>query len=55
MRNSGFPELLDDVFSSTLPMRGRMIHGRQPDGSFYEEAQDYDPFGRVCLLCLQAI
>ncbi|PHH54685.1 Kynurenine 3-monooxygenase [Ceratocystis fimbriata CBS 114723] len=47
MRNSGFPDLLEDVFKSALPMRGRMIHGRKADGTFYEEAQDYDPFGRT--------
>lgn len=30
-------------------MRGRMIHGKRPNGELYEEAQDYDIHGRAIL------
>jgi hypothetical protein len=32
----------------TLPMRGRMIHGKDRAGELYEKSQDYDIHGRVC-------
>lgn len=32
---------------ATIPMRGRMIHGRRATGELYEESQDYDVHGRV--------
>lgn len=44
---AGSAALLDHVFGATIPMRGRMIHGRTPSGDLYEEAQDYDAHGRV--------
>ncbi|KAI1179021.1 hypothetical protein F4777DRAFT_15198 [Nemania sp. FL0916] len=47
MRHAGHEPLLEHVFSATIPMRGRMIHGRQPDGELYEAAQDYDVHGRT--------
>lgn len=47
MRHAGHPDLLDNVFASTIPMRGRMIHGRRPNGELYEAPQDYDVHGRV--------
>ena len=47
MRHAGHPDLLDNVFASTIPMRGRMIHGRRPNGELYEAPQDYDIHGRV--------
>lgn len=47
MRHAGQPGLLDHVMAATIPMRGRMIHGRGPTGSLYEAAQDYDVHGRV--------
>lgn len=50
-------KLLDHVMAATIPMRGRMIHGRRKptttttttsnDGELYEEAQDYDVHGRT--------
>lgn len=49
IRNAGDPKLLDSILETTIPMRGRMIHGRGPDGSLYEEAQDYDVHGKVYL------
>lgn len=47
MRHAGQPGLLDHVMKATIPMRGRMIHGRTPLGELYEHAQDYDVKGRV--------
>ncbi|KAI1329786.1 FAD/NAD(P)-binding domain-containing protein [Xylariaceae sp. FL0255] len=47
MRHAGHDKLLQHVFSATIPMRGRMIHGRQPNGELYEAAQDYDIHGRT--------
>ncbi|KAK4184924.1 putative monooxygenase [Podospora australis] len=49
MRNSGQPKLIDHVMAATIPMRGRMIHGRRPNGELYEESQDYDIHGRAIL------
>lgn len=49
MRNSGRPELLEKVLSETIPMRGRMIHGKTSSGEFTEQSQDYDIHGRVGL------
>lgn len=48
MRNAGDSELLDHVMAATIPMRGRMIHGKRPNGDLFEQAQDYDIHGRVC-------
>ncbi|KAK1713358.1 hypothetical protein CaCOL14_009500 [Colletotrichum acutatum] len=47
MRNAGQPKLLEHVFGATIPMRGRMIHGRTPKGDLYEASQDYDVHGRA--------
>jgi hypothetical protein len=47
MRHAGQPGLLDHVMSTTIPMRGRMIHGRSPTGALFEQSQDYDVKGRV--------
>ncbi|KAI8230588.1 Kynurenine 3-monooxygenase [Colletotrichum sp. SAR 10_86] len=47
MRNAGQPKLLEHVFGATIPMRGRMIHGRTPKGELYEASQDYDVHGRA--------
>lgn len=47
MRHAGSQSLLDHVFAATIPMRGRMIHGKKPSGETYEEPQDYDIHGRV--------
>ena len=43
----GERKLLDHVLAATIPMRGRMIHGRKANGELYEESQDYDVHGRV--------
>ena len=47
MRHANQPRLIDYVKAVTIPMRGRMIHGKRPDGKLYEDAQDYDIHGRV--------
>jgi len=47
MRNAEQPKLIDHVTAVTLPMRGRMIHGKTPYGEIYEASQDYDIHGRV--------
>jgi len=49
MRNAGDHHLLDHVMAATIPMRGRMIHGKAPNGDLFEQAQDYDIHGRVCI------
>jgi hypothetical protein len=52
MRNSGRSDLLEKVFSGTMPLRGRMIHGITASGELYEQPQDYDIHGRVSHLML---
>lgn len=47
LRLANHPTLLESVMDSTIPMRGRMIHGRGPAGALYELSQDYDSRGRV--------
>ncbi|KAI0861172.1 FAD/NAD(P)-binding domain-containing protein [Xylaria cubensis] len=47
MRHAEHENLIQHVFAATIPMRGRMIHGRSPDGALYEAAQDYDVHGRT--------
>ncbi|KAK7752986.1 kynurenine 3-monooxygenase, mitochondrial precursor [Diatrype stigma] len=47
MRHADHPDLLGHVFGATIPMRGRMIHGKRPTGELYEEPQDYDIHGRT--------
>ncbi|GAP84230.1 putative kynurenine 3-monooxygenase [Rosellinia necatrix] len=47
MRHAGHDKLLQHVVAATIPMRGRMIHGRNPDGALYEAGQDYDIHGRT--------
>lgn len=47
MRHAGQPGLLDHVMKTTIPMRGRMIHGKDQAGRLYEHPQDYDAKGRV--------
>ncbi|KAK6074060.1 kynurenine 3-monooxygenase [Seiridium cupressi] len=47
MRHAGSEKLLQHVKSATIPMEGRMIHGRRPSGELYEEPQAYDIHGRT--------
>ncbi|KZF26229.1 FAD/NAD(P)-binding domain-containing protein [Xylona heveae TC161] len=46
MRNAGSTSLLDGVLSETIPMHGRMIHGRTKTGDLFEQSQLYDVHGR---------
>ncbi|CAH0037759.1 unnamed protein product [Clonostachys rhizophaga] len=46
LRNVGHATILEHVMSHTVAMRGRMIHGRLPNGELYEQSQDYDIQGR---------
>lgn len=55
LRHSGHPTLLDDVLAETIPMHGRMIHGRAKDGTLYEQSQLYDVRGRVRTQCLYIV
>ncbi|KAH6615751.1 hypothetical protein B0J18DRAFT_289349 [Chaetomium sp. MPI-SDFR-AT-0129] len=49
MRHAGQPKLIEHVMGATIPMRGRMIHGRRANGDLYEESQEYDVHGRAIL------
>jgi len=51
MRLAGHPTLLETVMDGTIPMRGRMVHGKGPTGALYEHSQDYDVKGRVRPMC----
>ena len=51
MRYSGASGLLEEVMKQTIPMRARMIHGRNLTGELYEQSQQYDIENRVRLLC----
>ncbi|KAL8727859.1 MAG: hypothetical protein Q9181_005551, partial [Wetmoreana brouardii] len=46
MKNAKCDGLLDAVLNETIPMYGRMIHGRGQGGELYEESQAYDAQGR---------
>lgn len=47
MRYAKCEGLLEAVLAESVPMHGRMIHGRRQDGELYEEPQLYDARGRV--------
>ncbi|XP_044715445.1 FAD binding domain-containing protein [Hirsutella rhossiliensis] len=47
LRLAGHPTLLKSIMDATIPMRGRMIHGRSPTRALYEHSQDYDAKGRA--------
>ncbi|PYH49033.1 kynurenine 3-monooxygenase [Aspergillus saccharolyticus JOP 1030-1] len=46
MKQSHRDELIDRVLADSIPMSGRMIHGRT-DGKLWEAAQAYDVHGRA--------
>lgn len=46
MRHSGSSDLVERVLSDTIPMYGRMIHGKDAKGQLTEESQSYDVRGR---------
>lgn len=47
IRHSGHRNLIDKIYDTVVPMRGRMIHGKDKAGELYEQSQDYDINGRV--------
>lgn len=49
MRDAGADDLLDEVLNETIPMHGRMIHGKGSNGRLFQESQVYDIHGRVCV------
>ena len=51
MKQSNRQTLIEKVFNGTIPMHGRMIHGRDY-GKLWEAAQAYDVHGRVRLSCI---
>jgi kynurenine 3-monooxygenase len=51
MRYAKRPNLIESVMAETIPMRGRMIHGKRASNELYEEPQDYDIHGRVSQMC----
>ena len=48
MRKANCPGLVDSILADTIPMHGRMIHGRKKE-SLFEESQAYDIHGRVSI------
>ena len=42
--------LIEAVLGETIPMHGRMIHGRNKLGDLQQASQAYDVHGRVSLL-----
>lgn len=47
MRTARAGNLLDEVLNETIPMHGRMIHGRRKNDQLFQEPQAYDVHGRV--------
>ena len=52
LSNSGSPHLLEDILSETIPVYGRMVHGRSVIGKLTEKSMQYDAHGRVSALLL---
>ena len=46
LRHAGSIELLNTVLDRTIPMYGRMVHVRSPDGQLVANSQPYDIHGR---------
>lgn len=49
MKLANRPGFVEEVMKQTIPMRGRMIHGRGHNGKLWEGSQAYDVHGRVSL------
>ncbi|KAH6623445.1 hypothetical protein F5144DRAFT_583257 [Chaetomium tenue] len=49
MRHANQPKLIEHVMGATIPMHGRMIHGKRANGDLVEESQNYDVYGRSIL------
>ncbi|KAK5090681.1 kynurenine 3-monooxygenase, mitochondrial precursor [Lithohypha guttulata] len=46
LRSAGYEQMLEEIFETTIPMYGRMIHTKAIAGALKEEAQAYDVHGR---------
>lgn len=55
LRCANCPGLLEAVSEETIPMYGRMIHGRDADGNHYSQSQAYDVHGQVRALVLEIL
>ena len=56
MRQSGNQAILETILADTIPMYGRMIHGKNQAGTPYRTAQLYDPVrGKVLFSTLLII
>lgn len=53
MKHANRDGLLENILQETIPMHGRMIHGRNKAGELYEESQPYDAHGRVRSLTVE--
>ncbi|KAN0092314.1 FAD/NAD(P)-binding domain containing protein [Hyaloscypha variabilis] len=47
LRNFSQPALLEKIFAETIPLAGRMIHGKNSAGQLTEQSQAYDIHGRT--------
>jgi kynurenine 3-monooxygenase len=47
LRYCAMPSLMEKIFAETVPLKGRMIHGKDSDGEFTEQSQLYDIHRRV--------
>ncbi|KAI9757705.1 MAG: kynurenine 3-monooxygenase, mitochondrial precursor, partial [Chaenotheca gracillima] len=47
MRLAQRPGLVESLLAETIPMRGRMIHGRDATGQIFDQSQEYDVHGRA--------
>lgn len=55
MKASKVVDLAEKVTQETIPMRGRMIHGRDITGELYEQSQQYDIENKVRFFYLKLI
>ena len=46
LKKANRPQMLQTILDETIPMHGRMIHGRK-NGKIFEQSQKYDVHGRV--------
>ncbi|PHH80551.1 hypothetical protein CDD80_1063 [Ophiocordyceps camponoti-rufipedis] len=47
VKQAGHAALLNNIMNDTVPVIGRMAHGRDPNGSLYERSHLYDAKGRA--------
>ncbi len=54
LSHSGNPRLLEDILSETIPVYGRMVHGKSMLGDLTQKPMQYDVHGRVSILRLSS-